>query len=98
MLNWQLRQQKRLHGRMQFPFPDAIHKKDKETNSLSKYAIALTVFSLAACNSSEAQFAAEQTANYMGVFEGWNITLRIYEPTEDYFNGEWVMPELELVD
>jgi hypothetical protein len=24
--------------------------------------------------------------------------LRIYEPTEAYFNGEWVMPELELVE
>jgi hypothetical protein len=36
--------------------------------------------------------------NYMDIFDGWNITLRIYEPTEAYFNGEWVMPELELVD
>ena len=83
---------------MQFPFPDGIHKKGREMKSLSKYAIALTVFSLAACNSSEASITAEQTVNYMDVFEGWNITLRIYEPTEDYFNGEWVMPELELVD
>ena len=37
----------------------------------------------------------ENAVNYMNVFEGWNITLRIYEPTEAYFNGEWVMPELE---
>ena len=36
--------------------------------------------------------------NYMDIFEGWNIVLRIYEPTEAYFNGEWVMPELELAD
>ena len=35
--------------------------------------------------------------NYMDVFENWNFSLRIYEPTEAYFNGEWVMPELELV-
>ena len=40
----------------------------------------------------------ENAINYMDIFEGWNITLRIYEPTEAYFNGEWVMPELELVD
>jgi hypothetical protein len=40
----------------------------------------------------------EGAVNYMDVFEGWNIALRIYEPTEAYFNGEWVMPELELVD
>jgi hypothetical protein len=44
------------------------------------------------------QFGAEKDAvNYMDTFEGWNLALRIYEPTEAYFNGEWVMPELELV-
>jgi hypothetical protein len=36
--------------------------------------------------------------NYMDIYEGWNLALRIYEPTEAYFNGEWVMPELELVE
>ncbi len=36
--------------------------------------------------------------NYMDIFEGWNMTLRIYEPTEAYFNGEWEMPELEVSD
>ena len=36
--------------------------------------------------------------NYMNIYEGWNIALRIYEPTEAYFNGEWEMPELELAD
>jgi hypothetical protein len=40
----------------------------------------------------------EDAVNYMDIFEDWNIALRIYEPTEAYFNGEWVMPELELVD
>jgi hypothetical protein len=34
----------------------------------------------------------------MDVFEGWNLALRIYEPTEAYFNGSWVMPELEIVE
>lgn len=36
--------------------------------------------------------------NYMDIFDSWNLALRIYEPTEAYFNGEWVMPELELVE
>jgi len=31
-------------------------------------------------------------------YEGWNFTLRIYEPEDAYFNGEWVLPELELVE
>ena len=44
-------------------------------------------------------FGGDKSAvNYMDIFEGWNLTLRIYEPTEAYFNGEWVMPELELVE
>jgi hypothetical protein len=37
------------------------------------------------------------SVNYMDIFEGWNFALRIYEPTEAYFNGEWVRPELVLV-
>ena len=40
----------------------------------------------------------KDAVNYMDIFEGWNIALRIYEPTEAYFNGEWVMPELVLVE
>ena len=40
----------------------------------------------------------KDAVNYMDIFEGWNIALRIYEPTEAYFNGEWTMPELELVN
>ena len=45
------------------------------------------------------RFGGDKDAvNYMDVFDGWNLALRIYEPTEAYFNGEWVMPGLELVD
>ena len=40
----------------------------------------------------------KNAANYMDIFDGWNVALRIYEPTEAYFNGEWVRPELELLD
>jgi hypothetical protein len=32
----------------------------------------------------------------METFEGWNFTLRMYEPTEAYFNGKWVKPELKM--
>ncbi len=39
----------------------------------------------------------ESAVNYMDIFEGWGFVLRIYEPTEAYFNGEWVRPELALV-
>jgi hypothetical protein len=43
-------------------------------------------------------FGGDKNAkNYMEAFEGWNITLRIYLPTEAYFNGEWTQPELVLV-
>jgi hypothetical protein len=37
----------------------------------------------------------KDAVNYMDIFEDWNLSLRIYEPTEAYFKGEWVMPELE---
>lgn len=40
----------------------------------------------------------ENADNYMDIFEGWNFTLRLYEPTEAYFNGEWVLPKLEIVE
>jgi len=40
----------------------------------------------------------KEAINYMDVFEGWNLALRIYEPEEAYFNGEWVMPELKPVE
>jgi hypothetical protein len=40
----------------------------------------------------------KNAANYMDIFDDWNLALRIYEPTMAYFNGTWVMPELELVE
>ena len=45
------------------------------------------------------RFGGDKDAvNYMDIFENWNFSLRIYEPTEAYFNGEWVMPELKPVE
>lgn len=37
----------------------------------------------------------ENARNYMEIFPGWNFTLRLYEPTEAYFDGSWVIPELK---
>lgn len=40
-------------------------------------------------------FGGDKNAdNYMDIFEGWNFTLRLYQPTEEYFNGTWTKPEL----
>ena len=33
--------------------------------------------------------------NYIDIYPGWNATIRIYSPTEDYFNGTWTPPQLE---
>ncbi len=35
--------------------------------------------------------------NYMATFPGWNFTLRMYQPTEAYFDRTWKKPELKLV-
>lgn len=35
--------------------------------------------------------------NFMDTFIGWNAILRLYLPTEAYFNESWVQPELVLV-
>jgi len=33
--------------------------------------------------------------NYIDIYPGWNVTVRVYSPTEDYFNGTWTPPQLE---
>ena len=43
-------------------------------------------------------FGGDKNAkNYMETFDGWNFTLRMYEPTEAYSDGTWKKPELKLV-
>jgi hypothetical protein len=43
-------------------------------------------------------FGGDKNAkNYMETFPGWNFSLRLYQPTEAYFNGKWVKPELKPV-
>jgi hypothetical protein len=39
----------------------------------------------------------ENADNFMDIFDGWNFTLRLYQPKEEYFNGTWIKPELILV-
>lgn len=33
--------------------------------------------------------------NYLDIYPGWNVALRIYSPTEAYFDGSWTPPQLE---
>lgn len=35
--------------------------------------------------------------NYLDIYPGWNAAVRIYSPTEDYFNGSWTPPQFEPV-
>ena len=40
----------------------------------------------------------KKAKNYMETFKGWTIALRIYRPTKAYFNGEWTLPKLKMVN
>ena len=33
--------------------------------------------------------------NYLDIFPGWNTAVRIYSPTENYFNGTWTPPQFQ---
>ena len=33
--------------------------------------------------------------NYLDIYPGWNVVLRIYSPTEAYFDGSWTLPQFE---
>ncbi len=37
-------------------------------------------------------------ANYMDIYDDWNVALRLYEPTPAYLNGGWIRPELEILE
>ena len=34
--------------------------------------------------------------NFLEVFAGWNVLLRMYKPTEAYATGKWSKPELVM--
>ena len=43
-------------------------------------------------------FGGDKNAeNYMETIDGWNFTLRMYEPTKAYFDGTWEKPVLKSV-
>ena len=35
--------------------------------------------------------------NYLDIYPGWNVVLRIYSPTEAYFDGSWKLPQFQPV-
>ena len=35
--------------------------------------------------------------NYLPIVEGWNYTIRMYEPEEEILNGSWTFPKIEPV-
>ena len=37
----------------------------------------------------------ENQDNCLDVYPGWNATIRIYSPTEDYFNDSWTPPQFQ---
>lgn len=43
-------------------------------------------------------FGGDKNAkNYMETFDGWNFTLRMYQPTDMVLNDKWKKPKLQLV-
>jgi hypothetical protein len=65
-----------------FPFGESynVNSAFAKANSKGEYVI---------------HFGGDKKAdNYLDIFEGWNFTLRMYQPKEAYFNGSWKMPEL----
>jgi len=37
----------------------------------------------------------EDQSNFLNIFPGWSAVIRIYAPTQDYFNGTWSIPQYE---
>ena len=33
--------------------------------------------------------------NYLDIYPGWNVAVRIYSPTQTYFNGSWTPPQFQ---
>jgi hypothetical protein len=39
----------------------------------------------------------KSAANYLEIYDGWNYTLRMYQPTDAYFNGSWQVPVMKEI-
>ena len=37
----------------------------------------------------------EDQDNFLNIFPGWNAVIRIYSPTQEFFNGSWEIPQYE---
>ncbi len=35
--------------------------------------------------------------NYLDIYPGWNVAIRVYSPTESYFDGSWKLPQFQPV-
>ena len=33
--------------------------------------------------------------NYLDIYPGWNAVIRIYSPTQKYFEGSWTIPQFK---
>jgi len=40
----------------------------------------------------------EDAPNVMNIMKGWNITLRLYQPKSEFFDGTWKLPQLIKVE
>ena len=38
-----------------------------------------------------------KSSNYLHITEGWNYTVRLYQPRKEILDGEWVFPDVKLV-
>ena len=38
---------------------------------------------------------SEEQSNFLNIFPGWSAVIRIYAPTQEYFNGTWKIPQYE---
>ena len=36
---------------------------------------------------------SEEQSNFLNIFPGWSAVIRIYAPTQEYFNGTWSIPQ-----
>ena len=35
--------------------------------------------------------------NYLDIYPGWNVAIRVYSPTKSYFDGSWKLPQFQPV-
>lgn len=38
---------------------------------------------------------SDDQRNFLNIYPGWNATIRIYAPTDSYFNGAWPVPQYQ---